>query len=194
MKKALILLTSAIALMAIAAAPGCSGGGDDDDDDDDGGSLHSGTYAVSNVGIQFDVCGDGTGASYYEGVAEADVTVAATSILVSGFPDDLGYDIVGNDLVDNTFGTPATSVIDFTDPGTLETATGANDGNTYNCVVDFTTEFAGTITGTDAFTLADTISLTQNSGACTVAIVSSAFVEALAAFPCSVVDGADFAL
>jgi hypothetical protein len=199
MKKALILLTSALAMLALAAAPGCSGGGDDDDDDDDdgGSGLASGTYAATGASLADECFGGAATDSYYAGVSEADVTVTGVAVEIEGFADTLGYDISGTSLVDNTFGTPDTFVIDFTDPATLESATGANDGNTYACMADYFVEYAGSITGGNEFTLEDTtaVSASATTGAgCTIAIVSSAFSAPLAAFPCETIDSVDLAL
>ena len=194
MKKALILLTSALAMMAIAAAPGCSGGGDDDDDDDDdGSSLSTGTYAVSGAGLT-NTCTAGT-TSYYDGVTEADVTVTGLAITITGFPDELGYDIVGTNLVDNLFGTPQTIPLDYTDNTSADYP--LDSGNEYACKLDYTVEYAGTITGADAFTLEDSITVVVTSGnQCTPAVVSSAFNPAspILAVPCSSVDSVDLAL
>ena len=194
MKKALILLSSAIFMVALASAPGCSGGDDDDagDDDDDAASLHTGTYAVSGATLT-NTCSAGT-ASYYANVAEADVTVTGLAIDITGFPDDLGYDIAGTDLVDNLFGTPDTSVLDFSDNTSVDYPLTSN--NEYACKIDFFVEYAGTITGADAFSLVDTLAVTLNSGAgCTLAVVNSAFTApGLSAFPCSSNDEVDLAL
>lgn len=193
MKKALILLSSAIFMVALASAPGCSGGGDDDDDDDDdGASLHTGTYAVSGATIT-STCSAGA-TSYYADVTEADVTVTGLAIAITGFPDDIGYDIAGSDLVDNLFGTPDTSVLDFTDNTSADYPLTSN--NEYACKVDFFVEYAGSITGVDSFTLVDTLAVTVNSGAaCTLAVVNSAFsAPGLAAFPCNSDDSVDLAI
>lgn len=191
MKKALILLTSAVAMMAIAAAPGCSGGGDDDDDDDDGSSLHTGTYAVSGASLS-NTCTAGT-TSYYDGVTEADVTVTGLAITIVGFPDELGYDIVGTNLVDNLFDTPVTIPLDYTDNTSADYP--LTSGNEYPCKADYSIEYAGTITGGDAFTLEDTVNLVVTSGAgCSPAVVSSAFGSPILAVPCTSVDSVDLAL
>lgn len=191
MKKSLILLSSALFMVALAAAPGCSGGGDDDDDDDDdGGSLASGSYAVSGASLT-NTCAAG-GTSYYAGVTEADVTATAADITISGFPDDLGYDIAGTNLVDNLFGTPTTIDLDYSDNTSADYA--LDSGNEYNCKATVDIEYAGTITGSNAFSLEDSFAVASSGAGCTVAIVSSAFTNPLLAVPCSSSDTVDLAL
>ena len=192
MKKALILLSSALFMVAIAAAPGCSGGDDDDDAaDDDDGALASGSYAVSNAALT-NTCAAG-GTSYYAGVTEADVTATATDIAITGFPDDIGYDISGTNLVDNLFGTPTTTDLDYSDNTSADYPLSPST-NEYNCKATFTVEYAGTITGSNAFSLEDSVAIASSGAGCSVAVVSSAFSAPLLAVPCSSSDTVDLAL
>ena len=185
MKKVLLPLTALFA-MAIAAAPGCSGGGDDDDDDDDDGALASGEYAVSNADVA-DTCGGtfyGDGSSYYGGVDSVDVTVVGASVEISGFPNDLVYDISGTDLIDTE---AAPQAIDFRDPETLES------GNTYDCTLIFSFSYLGEITGTNEFTLVDTYMVSSSSGSECAIAADSGFGVANT-LPCQVEDSVDLAL
>lgn len=179
MKKSLILITSALFMLALAAAPGCSGGkdkGDDDDDDDDGGTLASGTYSVGTP-VVVDGCADFYGPdSYYGGVSEVDVTVSGVSLDIVGFPDDLTYDITGNSLQDNVFSGSAS--FDFS------TDVGLN--SSYDCVINLTADYHGTITGTNAFTLIDQYDFNGTGTQCAVA-ASSGFGITVA-LPCTTTD------
>ena len=188
MKKAFILFSSALFMVALAAAPGCSGGGDDDDDDDDDGTLASGTYGVTGTTVD-DGCGFYGPDSYYDGVTEADVVATATTVDVTGFTDDLSFDVSGSTLTDNQFG--GISAIVFSD-NTSADYPGLLSNMEYNCVLEYEIAYGGTITGASAFTLTDAYSLTVTSGAqCTLAIVNSAFTGITTVPPCSSVDEVD---
>lgn len=186
MNRALIFLSSATFMVAVAAAPGCTG----DDDDDDGLGLSDGTYAVSNADVT-DGCGFGTD-SYYAGETQVIVTVEGSTVGVYGFPDDLEYLVSGTMMTDTQLS--GVTVFDFTDDTSADYPLQAGDGE-YDCVVDFEEAYGGTITGGGSFTLTDTISLTVTSGGgCTPAVVSSAFVATIVtALPCTTVDEVDLA-
>ena len=191
MKKAFILFSSALFMVALAAAPGCSGGGDDDDDDDDDGTLASGTYGVTGTTVD-DGCGFYGPDSYYDGVTEADVVATATTVDVTGFPDDLSFDVTGSTLTDNQFG--GVSALVFSDNTSADYPLAS--GNEYACVAEFEIAYGGTITGASAFTLTDAYSLTVTSGAgCSLAVVNSAFTTPFTtAPPCSSVDEVDLSI
>lgn len=187
MNRALILLSTAVFLAAIATAPGCSGG----DDDDDGGGLSDGTYAVSNANVT-DGCGFGI-QSYYAGETEVLVTVEGSTVGVYGFPNDLEFDVSGGTLTDTQFS--GITTLDFTDDASADYPLPPG-GAEYDCKVDFEEVYGGTIVGDDAFTLTDTLTLTATTGGgCTSAVVSSAFAPVtITALPCTTVDEVDLAL
>lgn len=187
MNRALILLSSAIFMVAVAAAPGCTG----DDDDDNGTGLSDGTYAVSNADVT-DGCGFGTD-SYYAGETQVIVTVEGSTVGVYGFPDDLEYEVSGDTLTDTEFS--GITTLDFTDDASVDYPLPPG-GDEYDCKVDFEQVYGGMIVGGDAFTLTDTLTLTATTGGgCTAAVVSSAFAPAtITALPCTTVDEVDLAL
>jgi hypothetical protein len=157
MKKALILLTSAVALLALAIAPGCSGGGDDDDDG--GTGLDNGTYAVGGLEINPNTCG-GTG-NFYDQFSTADVIATAVSFDID-FEGvfQTTYEITGTSLYDPA--SPGNTEIDFNDPAVALTANGF--ASTYDCVLDAGENYEGSITGNNEFVLTDRYTYDITSG------------------------------